>query len=90
MRRVGPPDYEKELLARKEELREDEFPNLLLFPQQDVLVSHSLYPSVLGLHLLQLTFAFKVESEQRQYRTDQCSVPQDALQGHTNLFTSQV
>ena len=33
---------------------------------------------------------FKVESEQRQYRTDQCSVPQDALQGHTNLFTSQV
>ena len=38
LRRVDPPDYEKELLARREALKQDEFPNLLLFPQQDVSV----------------------------------------------------
>ena len=38
LRRVDPPDYEKELLAKKEDLKQDDFPNLLLFPQQDVSV----------------------------------------------------
>ena len=35
---VSPPDYERLLLTRKDDLRQDEFPNLLLFPQQDVIV----------------------------------------------------
>lgn len=38
---IPPPDYEKELLAKKESLKQDEFPNLLLFPQKDVTVCNN-------------------------------------------------
>ena len=36
--RHSPMDYEKVLASRKDDLKQEEFPNLLLFPQQDVTV----------------------------------------------------
>ena len=36
--RHSPMDYEKVLASRKDDLKQEEFPSLLLFPQQDVTV----------------------------------------------------
>ena len=36
--RHSPMDYEKVLASHKDDLKQEEFPNLLLFPQQDVTV----------------------------------------------------
>ena len=36
--RHSPMDYEKVLVSHKDDLKQEEFPNLLLFPQQDVTV----------------------------------------------------
>ena len=36
--RHSPMDYEKVLASHKDDLKQEEFPNLLLFPHQDVTV----------------------------------------------------